>query len=395
MSFRKRNIGLSTGVDRTAAVNGTSQPAPVSAAPESVPGVRPSPDDGRPTTSTGTPSLDNLLAGHGGLPIGKLLLVEENGTTDFAGALLRYYAAEGVVQDQKVHVVGMPEQWGRSLPGLLGPADAVDDKQDKRKGERMKIAWRYERLGEFGAGIAGSRAPVAAGDQSQAAADPSVDKRPAFCHAFDLTKRLTHPSITNLNYIPLTPSNEPLLTSTLKRLQAAIASCPPSTVHRVVIPSLLNPAIYPPETSQPDNLLPFLHSLRALMTTSGARITTMITIPLSLFPRSAGLVRWMEILSDGVIELCPFPHSSDALGSSGAATSQEEPPQGMLKVHRLPVLHERGGGSDQNVGQDWAFTLSRRKFEIKPFSLPPAEGDKEGQEAAASGGMPKKAELEF
>ncbi|RAH44502.1 elongator complex protein 4 [Aspergillus brunneoviolaceus CBS 621.78] len=399
MSFRKRNIGLSTGGDRTASVNASAglqqatSTAAAAAAPETTPGVRPSPDDGRPTTSTGTPSLDNILAGHGGLPIGKTLLVEENGTTDFAGALLRYYAAEGVVQDHRVHVVGMPEQWGRSLPGLIGPADAVDDKQDKRKGERMKIAWRYERLGEFGAGIAGSRAT--SGDQSQPTADGSPDKRPAFCHAFDLTKRLTHPSITNLNYIPLTPSKEPLFTTIHKRLDAAIASSPPNTVHRIVIPSLLNPTIYPFESSQPDSVLPFLHSLRALLNTPGVRATAMITIPLSLFPRASGLVRWMELISDGVIELCPFPHSADALATSGAATSHEEPPQGMLKTHRLPVLHERGGGSDQNVGQDWAFTLSRRRFEIKPFSLPPAEGDKEGQDGAVSGNMPKKADLEF
>lgn len=155
MAFRKRNIGLSTGADRASAPNAPAQPS--HAVPESNPGIRPSPDDGRPTTSTGTLSLDNLLAGHGGLPIGKMLLVEENGTTDFAGALLRYYAAEGVVQDQKVHVIGVPEQWGRSLPGLIGSADAADEKPEKRKGDRMKIAWRYERLGEFGAGVAGLR----------------------------------------------------------------------------------------------------------------------------------------------------------------------------------------------------------------------------------------------
>lgn len=158
MSFRKRNIGLSTGPDRTPASNAPAQPhRAVQPPPPSTPGVRPSPDDGRPTTSTGSPSLDNLLAGHGGLPIGKTLLVEENGTTDFAGALLRYYAAEGVVQDQRVHVIGMPEQWGRTLPGLIGPAEAADEKPDRRKGERMKIAWRYERLGEFGTGVAGAR----------------------------------------------------------------------------------------------------------------------------------------------------------------------------------------------------------------------------------------------
>jgi elongator complex protein 4 len=157
MSFRKRNIGLSAGTDRTPASKLQSQPQRAVSSPPTTPGVRPSPDDGRPTTSTGSPSLDSLLAGHGGLPIGKTLLLEENGTTDFAGALLRYYAAEGVVQDQKVHVIGMPEQWGRTLPGLIGPAEAADDKSDKRKGERMKIAWRYERLGEFGAGVAGAR----------------------------------------------------------------------------------------------------------------------------------------------------------------------------------------------------------------------------------------------
>lgn len=157
MSFRKRNVGVSQGADRASALNSPAQPPKPSPRLESNPGIRPSSDDGRPTTSTGTRSLDNLLAGHGGLPLGKILLIEESGTTDFAGALLRYYAAEGVVQDQRVHAVGVPEQWGRTLPGLVGPADTVDEKPDKKKGERMKIAWRYERMGEFGAGVAGSR----------------------------------------------------------------------------------------------------------------------------------------------------------------------------------------------------------------------------------------------
>ncbi|KAJ5946864.1 hypothetical protein N7454_003703 [Penicillium verhagenii] len=386
MSFRKRNIGLSAGVDRASIPNASAQPAP----PESIPGIRPSPDDGRPTTSTGTPSLDGLLAGHAGLPMGKILLIEENGTTDFAGALLRYYAAEGIVQEQKIHVIGVPEQWGRSLPGLIGTAESLEKRSDKRKDERMKIAWRYERLGEFGAGIAGSRdAPTPTGESDGAS------KQPAFCHAFDLTKRLAHPSITNMTFIPLLPSRGSPFIPILKRLQDAISSAGPNTIHRIVIPSLLNPTAYPPDSCQPEYVLQFMHSLKALMSAHATRITAMITLPLSLFPRSSGLIRWIELLSDGVIELCPFPHSADALGSSGAATAQEEPPQGMLKTHRIPVLHERGGGSDQNVGQDWAFNLSRRRFEIKPFSLPPAEGDQEAQAAPASSGMPKKSDLEF
>jgi elongator complex protein 4 len=181
----------------------------------------------------------------------------------------------------------------------------------------------------------------------------------------------------------------------MQNLQTSIENSPPNTVHRIVIPSLLNPAVYPPETSQPEYLLRFIHSLRAILSHSAYNVTAMITIPLSLYPRSTGLIRWIEILCDGVVELCPFPHSSDAIATSGAATAHEEPPQGMLKTHKLPVLHERGGGSDQNIGEDWAFTLSRRRFEIKPFSLPPAEGDNEAQQASSDSKMPKKADLEF
>lgn len=158
MSFRKRNVGL-VGPSFTPA---SPQSPPVTN--PIIPGVRPSPLDGRPTTSTGTQTLDDILAGHAGLALGNSLLIEENGTTDFAGALLRYYAAEGVVQGHKVHVVGVGEHWGRELPGLAGAGGAVGQESEAGKivdKDKMKIAWRYERLGEFGAGAAGSRGGVA------------------------------------------------------------------------------------------------------------------------------------------------------------------------------------------------------------------------------------------
>ncbi|GME27205.1 Elongator complex protein 4 [Neofusicoccum parvum] len=148
MAFRKRNVGI----NRTP--TGSDAPSPAAAtapAPASIPGIRPSPVDGRPTTSTGTPSLDGILAGHAGFALGSSLLIEESGTTDFAGALLKYYAAEGIIQGHKVHVVGLGEPWGRELPGLVGVADGEPDAaaSGNKSKERMKIAWRYERLGEF------------------------------------------------------------------------------------------------------------------------------------------------------------------------------------------------------------------------------------------------------
>lgn len=91
----------------------------------------------------------------------------------------------------------------------------------------------------------------------------------------------------------------------------------------------------------------------------------------------------MEHLVDGVLELTPFPHSASGsdLDRSGASTKEEDKPQGLVKVHKLPIFHERGGGGGgrYGLGEDLAFMVSRKKFEIRPFSLPPAEGDTDAQ----------------
>lgn len=152
MSFRKRNVGLSSPSSQSQ--------APVSGTQSSlIPGVRPSPLDGRPTTSTGTSSLDDLL-GHSGFALGNSLLVQENGTTEFGATLLRYFAAEGVVQGHSVHIVGVGEPWGRELPAVVKTAGAESTKpeaQTAAEKDRMKIAWRYERLGDFGTGPSSAR----------------------------------------------------------------------------------------------------------------------------------------------------------------------------------------------------------------------------------------------
>lgn len=147
MAFRRRNVVVAHSQP------GTTSPSPPVQKAVLAPGLRPSPLDGRLTTSTGTRSLDSLLAGHAGLVLGTSLLVQESGITDFAGSLLRYYAAEGVTQGHVVHVLGMSEGWGRELPGL-GSGEKDEGRKAGGGEEKMKIAWRYERLGEFGAGAA-------------------------------------------------------------------------------------------------------------------------------------------------------------------------------------------------------------------------------------------------
>ena len=47
--------------------------------------------------------------------------------------------------------MGVPEGWGRELPGVVGEKDAGRrGAGEGEEAEKMKIAWRYERLGQFG-----------------------------------------------------------------------------------------------------------------------------------------------------------------------------------------------------------------------------------------------------
>ena len=137
MAFRKRNAA----VGRPSITDQPSNEAAVSTAV----GVKPSVLTTQPITSTGTASLDSLLGGHGGLVLGSSLLIEEAGTTDFAGALLRRYAAQGICHGHVVHVVAVGEGWMRELPGLV--EEGRSKSRDSGPGnDPMKIAWRYERL---------------------------------------------------------------------------------------------------------------------------------------------------------------------------------------------------------------------------------------------------------
>ncbi|KAK6067779.1 paxneb protein [Seiridium cupressi] len=353
----------------------------------SIPGLRPSPLDGRPTTSTGTASLDTLLAGHSGLPMGTSLLIEEHGTTDFAGILLKYYAAEGLVQGHQVHVLGMHEGWKTELPGILADSKS-SGKPETAGGDKMKIAWRYESLGSVGAPR----------DTQQRSSGTHTGTSNVFCHSFDLTKRLLpadvkgqigfHPSMSMPGLTRQPRDSASPFKAFLKDVSTKLSSSPPTWVHRVVVPNLLSPTLYSSSLCRPDETLQFLHGLRALLRQHIGKLTAIITLPLSLYPRSSGLTRWMELLCDGALELIPLQLDSVHAPPPDAKSDSksEEKTQGLLKVHSLPIHHEKGGGgADGHTGEDMAFSLSRSKgLIIKPFVLPPMLEDEDKEKNPAS-----------
>jgi elongator complex protein 4 len=238
-------------------------------------------------------------------------------------------------------------------------------------------------------------------------ASPDSQMKPAiFCHDFDFSKPAL-PASPSLKCIPtalqmnfqIKPEQRSPFEGFLQHLQSQLSTSPPVMIHRVVIPALLSPTVYPYIASTPSQVLQFLHAFRALLRKYPDRLTALITFPVSLYPRTTGLTRWVEVLSDGVLEIAPFKSQSQvesASNRSGLAKGSEEAQQGMIKLHRLPNFHERSDGSvEPRRLDDLVFHLSRRQgLVIKQFSLPPVNRDNSNvQEGSHEGDS--KIDIEF
>jgi elongator complex protein 4 len=179
----------------------------------------------------------------------------------------------------------------------------------------------------------------------------------------------------------------------IKDLSLKLANSPPPSIHRVIVPSLLSPTVYSSSSSLPQEVLQFLHALRALLRQYPKTLSMFLTLPLSLYPRTSGLTRWMELLCDSALEFIPLQSTTIHKPPPGAKgeSKDDEKVQGLIKVHTLPIFHEKGGGSHSAL-DDQSFSLSRSKgLIIKPFYLPPADMEENGPKP----GDTKKPSMDF
>ncbi|KAJ1915327.1 Elongator subunit elp4 [Mycoemilia scoparia] len=114
-----------------------------------------SPHKAQVLTSTGIPSLDDVLGG--GLPVGSILLVKEDRQSEYSRTVLSYFLSQGIASEHKILVASADGEPETSLLSKLPCWAKDDDNKEKNNTKKveggnsqgandLKIAWRYKNL---------------------------------------------------------------------------------------------------------------------------------------------------------------------------------------------------------------------------------------------------------
>uniref|UniRef100_A0A8C8FQZ6 Elongator complex protein 4 n=1 Tax=Oncorhynchus tshawytscha TaxID=74940 RepID=A0A8C8FQZ6_ONCTS len=365
----------------------------------SIPGTRPSIQNGQLIVSTGVTSLDYVIGG--GLAVGTLLLIEEDRYDSYSRMLLKYFLAEGVVCGHELYVASALDHPNdilqanttlvlNKLYGTINkqetahpeaaflelPAPILDDiaspkTEDQAKScdpesqDAMKIAWRYQHLPKVQTALASSSRFGHYYDVSKTM-DPEISQA-ARCHGFYLPEHstaVTSPTATTPGQSPMPETYSSLLNNLQEVIhREGFDGTVPQTKSRNILRiglHSLGSALWGDDLCCRENpshghaLTTFLYGLRAMLRSSLS--VAVVTVPSHLIQNRA-LMGNITRLCDTAIALESFR------GSERETNPLYKDYHGLLDVRQLPYLNCLVCDLPDN--KDLAFKLKRKQFTIE------------------------------
>ncbi|XP_035387927.1 elongator complex protein 4 [Electrophorus electricus] len=337
----------------------------------SIPGTRPSVQNGQLIVSTGVTSLDYVIGG--GLAVGTLLLIEEDQSDSYSQMLLRYFLAEGVVCGHELFLASAQDHPENIMQML--PSPILDDNVSTDQGDRpptplhlhdpdaMKIAWRYQNLPKFqttfGSSLFGHCYDLSKPMEQQV-------RQAAKCHTFYLPEEKTaakESSHLTGPYAGLLQCIQALIQK--EGFDGSSSQCTVRNVLRVCLHSL-GSALWGDDlccSESPTHyhaLTTFLYALRALLRSSLS--VAMVTVPSHLIQKRVIMERITK-LSDTTLTLESFQ------GSEKETNPLYKDYHGLLHIRQVPHLNCLLCAIPDT--KDLAFKLKRKQFTIEKLHLPP------------------------
>uniref|UniRef100_T1JA61 Elongator complex protein 4 n=1 Tax=Strigamia maritima TaxID=126957 RepID=T1JA61_STRMM len=304
-------------------------------------------------TSTGVPSIDSLV---GCIPIGTILLLEEDKYQNYSQMIMKYFLSEGIECGHDIYFASGDvdvDTFVKQLPSAIPRKDVQEN--NSFSGNELKIAWRYEKN-----------------------YDQTTFKKFSLGRNFDTTKAIPSEKLVKCNITTFDALDEhektkscvfnQLFTKIKSKLTesgyTAIAlERMPSKIMRIAISGMASP-----QWSAQNNqlsLIQFIYKLRYLLRSSLA--VCLITVPTISWEDSSFISR-MRHVCDTVIRLESF-----------AASDKETNPlykdfHGLIKIEKLPRLNSLVCRSHEDI-RDLAFKLRKKKFSVEKLHLPPLDSE--------------------
>uniref|UniRef100_A0A667WTJ2 Elongator complex protein 4 n=1 Tax=Myripristis murdjan TaxID=586833 RepID=A0A667WTJ2_9TELE len=364
MAAPMKSVGSKLSVERPAFTT-TSFQKKTRSKLVSIPGTRPSVQNGQLIVSTGVTSLDYLLG-----------QCAEDRYDSYSRMILKYFLAEGVVCRHELFVAAVQESPDDILQEL--PAPILDDiaihKPVEQHGlpcgpqdslDSMKIAWRYQNLPKVQSALASSSRFGHYYDVSKTM-EPEI-RQAANCHRFYFPE---HPTQSSPTQSPMLESYSALLKSLQEVIhKGGFDGAAPMTKSRNILRiglHSLGSALWGDDLCCRDNprhshaLTTFLYGLRALLRSSLS--VAVVTLPSHLIQNRA-LMGSITRLCDNAISLESFK------GSERETNPLYKDYHGLLHVRQVPHLNCLV--SELPDRKDLAFKLKRKQFSIERLHLPP------------------------